>query len=111
MMNSKTTSAASRSKKWPPSASPASPSSMMRKNGSRARKSSMLRTLIRRISLVVDRADGAAADGDRVAVDRHAPGRGEERHHRRDLVGGHDPADGDGRPDLPLDLVHRRPRP
>ena len=29
---------------------------------------------------VVDRADRAAARGDRVAVDRHAPGRGEERH-------------------------------
>src|SRR5882757_942645 len=41
MTKSKTTSWASRSKKWSPSTSPARPCSMIRKNGSRARKSLM----------------------------------------------------------------------
>jgi len=59
----------------------------------------------------VDRADRAAADADRVAVDRHAPGRGKERHHRRDLVRGDDPADGDRRGELPLDLGDGLPGP
>src|ERR1700733_14052868 len=40
MMYSKTTSSASRSKKWPGPASPSSPRSMMRKNGLSAVKSS-----------------------------------------------------------------------
>src|ERR1700680_295053 len=40
MMKSKMTSSASRSKKWGPSAMPARPFSMMRKNGSSALKSS-----------------------------------------------------------------------
>src|SRR5438034_2790885 len=46
MMYSKTTSSANRSKKCSPSTSPATPSSMIRKNGSRAWKSSRLLTAV-----------------------------------------------------------------
>lgn len=44
---------------------------------------------------VVDRAHRAAARDDRVAVDRHAYRGCEERHDRRHLLGGDEPADAD----------------
>ena len=55
---------------------------------------------------VVDRPDVAAARGDRVAVERDALRRGEERDDRRHLLGGDEPPDTDGGADPALDFRH-----
>jgi alkanesulfonate monooxygenase SsuD/methylene tetrahydromethanopterin reductase-like flavin-dependent oxidoreductase (luciferase family) len=47
------------------------------------------------LQLVVDGAGYSAAHRDRVTVDRHAPRRGEERDHVRDLLRRHETPDGD----------------
>src|SRR5580693_7510946 len=72
MTKSKTTSSAIMSKKCSPSTSPARPRSMTRKNGSRARKSSIFSItgqvcFIRWARAICDSA-GAGANGDRLMV-------------------------------------------
>src|SRR5882757_2195724 len=62
MTKSKITSSASRSKKCPPSTSPARPSSMIRKNGSSARKSPMFSTTRNLLGLV---SSNVVGDGDK----------------------------------------------